>query len=77
MTHECDTCGTELPTGVDNIFGTITLRDGTDSYFLLTSSGYVQWGANTTRLGETVAVVEAMLEAARLHFPTENQENPR
>lgn len=46
------------------IKGTITLTDGSESEFQITSDGnWFQWGATTERLGESMDAVEAMTKA--------------
>lgn len=43
------------------IAGTITLTDGTTSYFSINGeSGWQQWGAPDKRLGASVDIMEAM-----------------
>ena len=46
---------------VRSIEGTITLEDGSMSYFIFSDYyGWQQWGARTERLGATVDVMEAL-----------------
>ena len=47
---------------VASITGAITLEDGTTSEFVIgTDYGWQQWGATQERLGESVAVLDAMV----------------
>lgn len=45
---------------VRSIEGTVTLADGSVSHFVKCDSGWLQWGANTERLGRTVPIMEAL-----------------
>lgn len=45
---------------ISEVKGTIVLTDGAEVKFSLEGDGYFQWGAETSKLGETVDVVSAM-----------------
>ena len=58
------------------IEGTITLADGSTSHFSLGGDGeWQQWGASTSRLGESVEVLEALaagLAESEIEFQDED-----
>jgi hypothetical protein len=50
------------PSPVREVRGMITLANGTTSEFMITQDGWTQWGAVTSRLGETVDVLTVLSE---------------
>lgn len=45
---------------ISEVKGTVVLTDGTEVQFSLDGESYSQWGAETSKLGETVDAVSAM-----------------
>lgn len=57
---------TAEPRKVESITGVVRLADGTESQFTIDRDyGWRQWGADIVRLGQSVDVMEAIVEGVR------------